>query len=79
MMIRAAESIDSVPASERDISSLTFCFSKNGMSELKKRIGSFRQEIIELAEAQSVPHQVLQLNLQLFPLSITDDSEGETP
>jgi uncharacterized protein (TIGR02147 family) len=79
MMVRAAESIDSVPASERDVSSLTFCFGKNGMSELKKRIRSFRQEIIELTEAEPAPHQVLQLNLQLFPLSISGDSKGETP
>jgi uncharacterized protein (TIGR02147 family) len=77
MMVRAAEAIDSIPASERDISSLTFCFSRNGITELKKRMRLFRQEIIGIAEAEPAPHQVFQLNLQLFPLSISGDGEGE--
>jgi len=77
MMARAAESIDAVPAAQRDISSLTFCVNKRGLEEIKKRVQAFRQEVIELAEAEQAPHQVLQLNLQLFPLSIVDDEGGK--
>jgi uncharacterized protein (TIGR02147 family) len=78
MMARAAESIDLVPASERDISSLTFCVKKNGIGEIKRRIQAFRQELIALAEAQEAPHQVIQVNFQLFPLSRDLDDQGET-
>ena len=77
MIARAAESIDVIPASQRDISSLVFCIDHHGLAEIKKRVQAFRQEIIERAESEQSPHQVLQLNIQLFPLSRTARGEEE--
>ena len=69
MMQRAVESIDLVPAAERDISSLTLCVGKNGLRAFKERIQRFRKELLELSALEDDPEQVVQLNFQLFPLS----------
>jgi len=69
MMKRAAEAIDLVEAPRRDISSLTFCVGEDGLSRIKERIQGFRKELIALLEQEEFGTQVVQLNMQLFPLS----------
>jgi uncharacterized protein (TIGR02147 family) len=69
MMQRASDAIDSVPPSERDISSLTLCLGPDGLRRLKARIRSFRRELLELSTLEGNPEQVVQVNFQLFPLS----------
>jgi len=77
MMQRATASMELVPAAGRDISSLTMCLGPDGIARLKQRIQEFRRELVELAEAEvdASRDQVVQLNLQLFPLTehITSD------
>lgn len=76
MMQRAAESIDLVHRSERDISSLTFACSTETLVDVKQRIQQFRRELIALISESELPaDRVVQLNMQLFPLS----SSVETP
>ncbi|MFI5307078.1 MAG: TIGR02147 family protein [Polyangiales bacterium] len=70
MMRRAADAMELVPAAERDISSLTVCLGPDGLSRLKARIQAFRRELIELCEHERERAQVVQVNLQLFPLSV---------
>jgi uncharacterized protein (TIGR02147 family) len=74
MMERASEAIDLVKATQRDISSLTLCLGPDGLAELKLRIQAFRRELLKLSEDDPSPRQVVQLNMQLFPLS-TDEGE----
>jgi uncharacterized protein (TIGR02147 family) len=69
MMQRASDSIDAVPPSERDISSLTLCLGPDGLRRLKERVQRFRRELLELSTIAENPHQVVQMNFQLFPLS----------
>lgn len=69
MMGRATAAMELVPAAERDISALTFCVGPEGLARLKRRIQAFRRELIEMVEAEAERDQVVQLNLQLFPLS----------
>jgi uncharacterized protein (TIGR02147 family) len=69
MMQRAIESIDIVPAAERDISSLTLCLGRGGLKTLKERLQRFRRELLELSALEGDPEQVVQVNFQLFPLS----------
>ena len=69
MMVRAVQSMDLVPAAERDISSLTLCVGEGKLAEVKDRIQRFRQELIALVTADDGGGQVLQLNIQLFPMS----------
>ena len=69
MMQHASESIDRVTSSDRDISSLTMCLGEDGLRSLKVRLQRFRRELLELSSLEDDPSQVVQLNLQLFPLS----------
>lgn len=69
MLLQAANAMASVPAAERDISSLTLSVSEQGMKRLKQRIVEFRRELLELSEADRAPRKVVQVNFQLFPLS----------
>lgn len=69
MTQRAIESIDLVPAAERDISSLTLCVGRGGLQLLKERLQRVRRELLELSALEAEPEQVVQVNFQLFPLS----------
>jgi uncharacterized protein (TIGR02147 family) len=69
MTQRAIESIDLVPAQDRDISSLTLCLGRGGLRAFKERIQRVRRELLELSAMESEPEQVVQINFQLFPLS----------
>jgi uncharacterized protein (TIGR02147 family) len=76
MTQRAIESIDLVPAAERDISSLTMCLGRDGFLKLKERLQRFRRELLELSALEAHPEQVVQLNFQLFPLSRATRRQG---
>jgi uncharacterized protein (TIGR02147 family) len=69
MMQRATASMDLIPAAERDISALTMCVGDDALGKIKQRLQAFRRELIAIAEASTTRTQVVQLNLQLFPLS----------
>ncbi len=75
MMLRAAASIDLVPSDQRDISSVTLLVSQGGIQRMKRRIQRFRRELMEVALAEAEGKQVVQLNLQLFPLSADPDKK----
>jgi uncharacterized protein (TIGR02147 family) len=70
MMAQAAKSLDEVPREERDISSITLSVREDAILTLKQRIDAFRKELLELAEAYGPVDRVIQLNIQLFPLTI---------
>jgi uncharacterized protein (TIGR02147 family) len=69
MMERAASALDSVPREDREIASLTLCLSAIQARELKHHLERFREEILHLYTSGSDASRVVQLNLQLFPLS----------
>ncbi len=77
MMERAAAAIDLVEAPLRDISSLTFCVGDDGLRRIKARIQRFRQELVMLATQEQEGEQVVQLNMQLFPLTTRRGDEAE--
>ena len=76
MTQRAIESIDLVPAQDRDISSLTLCLSRGGLRAFKERIQRMRRELLELSALEADPEQVVQINFQLFPLSRSSKRGG---
>jgi uncharacterized protein (TIGR02147 family) len=75
MMERAAASIDLVPSAGRDISAVTLLVGRAGVKRIKQRIQRFRRELLELSLSEVDATQVLQLNLQLFPLSLAHEQE----
>lgn len=72
MLERAAAAMEVVPAPQRDISSLTFTADDDTLDEIKGRIQAFRRELIALV-SERTGERVVQLNLQLFPLSRSGD------
>jgi len=69
MIDLAKKALDRLPREQRDVSSLTLCVAETTLVTLKQRIREFRQELLQLAELETSPEQVVQLNFQMFPLS----------
>ena len=79
---RAVSAMHDIPSSERYIATLTLSASDATIAEVRRRVVAFRQEILELCDADLAPARVVQLNLQLFPLSKpipTTPSNGASP
>ena len=74
MMERAAESLETVPSALRDLAALTVCISPATAARVKERIHQFREALTELCDSDTAGAVVYQLNVQWFPLSVT---EGE--
>lgn len=66
---RGVRAMHDLPADERYISALTLSTSLATWAEVRRRVIEFRQELVALCDADPCPAQVIQLNLQLFPLS----------
>jgi uncharacterized protein (TIGR02147 family) len=77
MMQRAAAAMESVPAPERFVASLTLAASERCLEEIRKRVIGFRKEVLELCDSDPQPQRVMQLNLQWFPVSARVNEEKE--
>jgi uncharacterized protein (TIGR02147 family) len=69
VMQRAVRAMHEIPAEERYISALTLSGSAATWAEVMRRVLAFRQELVALCDADPAPSRVIQLNLQLFPLT----------
>jgi uncharacterized protein (TIGR02147 family) len=65
----ADDGLDRFPASERDVSSLTLGISLKTIPLIKERLQQLRNELLEIAEEDEQVERVVQLNMQLFPLT----------
>jgi uncharacterized protein (TIGR02147 family) len=74
----ARESLERFEMHERDIRSVTIGVSKEGFGEIKKRMEAFWKEILAFGDTQKTVDQVLQVNMQVFPLT-KNDEQGEQP
>jgi|WetSurMetagenome_2_1015567.scaffolds.fasta_scaffold00317_6 uncharacterized protein (TIGR02147 family) len=72
----ARESIERFGMNERDLRSVTIGVSMGGFDEIKKRMEAFWKELMAFAETQKNVEQVLQVNMQVFPLTKPSDKEG---
>jgi uncharacterized protein (TIGR02147 family) len=63
------DAISTVPKEERDISTLTLSIPNSAIPILKERIAEFRGQIIKILDDLGNADRVVQLNIQLFPLS----------
>ena len=69
MLERASAAIDEFPATERDLSAITCCVDEGTLPVLRAMIADFRRQCVAVAEQSRSPTRVVQLNMQLFPLS----------
>lgn len=72
MLERAAAALDVVQRDEREIASLTLCVSGSQMAELKARLERFREELLQVYTAGPDASRIIQVNLQMFPLSVKE-------
>lgn len=63
------EVLNSRPASERDVSTMTLGIVKQRLPELKKKVRDFRQEVLKMVSGDVNPELVVQLNMQLIPVT----------
>ena len=70
MLERAGYALDNVAHDEREVSCITVCVSHATMLELKQRVRAFRRELLQVAELGNDPERVVQINFQLFPMSV---------
>lgn len=77
MMERAADALDRVPREQREIASLTLCLSEERMAELKDELGRIREELLQRYQSDGDSSRVVQVNLQMFPLSVAATDDGE--
>lgn len=76
MLSEAKQAMLTVPASDRDITSLTIPIPKPALKKLKEKIKCFREEIIDFINKGSEDyHEVYQVNIQLFPVTKTKAAE----
>lgn len=71
------EKLNDIPADERDISALTLGIAKERLPQLKEKIQSFRQEILKFVSLDTQPDNVVQLNIQMYPMTrLEEDQES---
>lgn len=75
----AANSLDEIPSSRRNISGVMLGISKETYHEVCERIAALREDLVRLAEGDCKADCVYQLNLSLFPLSDFESWEGDKP
>lgn len=69
--------LQETPKSERDISSLTLGLGKDKRRILKEKIQNFRKDILELVSTEDEPEEVIQVNIQMFPLTIIQEGKND--
>lgn len=77
MLTLATEAIQKFSPEERTVSSLVVCVKAKTVSELRRRLTSFQQELLALCDADEEPEVVYEVGMQLFPLSRPKATDGD--
>ncbi len=71
----ADEALDGVSVEDRDITTFTAGMSSAGFESVKKALQAFRSHLANLVEKDRGADRIYQLNIQLFPVSATQNGE----
>jgi len=69
MLELTKEVLEKLPARYRDVSALTLGISKTKLPIIKKMIGELRKELLKVVGDDEHPEDVVQVNIQMFPLT----------
>lgn len=69
----SAESIARHPKKHRDVSTVTMNINEKDFEEIREKINEFRNSIIKYVNEKQSPDRVVQLNIQLFPLTTIEE------
>ncbi len=75
MIEESLPALETLPASEREFGAQTLSLGLEQFEELKKLARNFRKDALRLAEqgaGKSTDERVVQVNLQIFPLTVTE-------
>ncbi|MDO8643998.1 MAG: TIGR02147 family protein [bacterium] len=61
--------MDHLPVERRDVSTMTLGVGKDRLGDIIKKVREFRQEILKMVSTETHPEEVVQLNIQLFPMT----------
>ncbi|MEN0068138.1 MAG: TIGR02147 family protein [Myxococcota bacterium] len=79
VLARAGEAIDRFPRTERHLIAITVGVPDSLVSVLKDEANRFLERMMHLCDDHDAPpDRVMQMNLQLFPVSTARQSEGES-
>jgi uncharacterized protein (TIGR02147 family) len=73
----AIKALNTIPKSERDISTVTVTLSPEGLTAVREKLKTVRHEIMEIAQKEEAATRAYQLNLQIFPISKEFTGEKE--
>jgi uncharacterized protein (TIGR02147 family) len=76
MMGKAKEALDRVPREHRDVSCVTMSVSPGGMARIKDLVAEFHKRVLETVQSDRDEDRVIQLNLQVFPLTRLEASHA---
>jgi uncharacterized protein (TIGR02147 family) len=78
MLTRAADALDTVERQEREVAALTLSLNGAQFLDFKQRLYELRQELLQAAgvTGNSAPDRVVQINFQMFPLSLVSEPSG---
>lgn len=66
---KAIEALETLPQEEREFSTMTMCYSRDGFEKVRELLKQTRQELTRIEEADEEKNRVFQINFQCFPLS----------
>lgn len=69
MIQMGAESIDRFQPKDRNINSMTMGVSQKTLEKVQQALGEFQKQIVSIVSEDDSVEEVVQLNLQLFPLA----------
>ncbi|HEX2959338.1 MAG TPA: TIGR02147 family protein [Chitinispirillaceae bacterium] len=69
------EALSRFNADQRDVRAITLGIPKSKISELKSRVESFWSDLLAFANESSEVEKVMQVNIQMFPMSKDCDSD----
>ncbi len=70
LLLKAIESLENMPTTRRDFSSMTFTMSSKDISYAAEKIADFRREITKDLEKRKSIDSVYNLTIQLFPTTM---------
>lgn len=69
MLKKAIDAMDCFPKEERDFSTMTMCYSEDGLKKVRDLLKNTREELSRIEESDAGATRVYQINMQTFPLT----------
>ncbi len=69
MIDLAVSAMDQINAEERDVATITIGVSSQLKEQMQNEVVALRKKFLQLAKEEASPDEILQVNIQLFPIS----------